>query len=495
MYLINLILQFWSRKIFLYYLGTEILGLNTTATNILQFLNLAELGISSAIAFSLYKPLFENDKDTINEIITLQGHIYKRIAIGIIAGAIVIMLFFPWIFHKMRLPLWYAYLSFSVLLFSSLLGYFVNYKQVILAANQDEYKINLSYKSILIIKTCVQMVCISQLNNGYIWWAILEIVFACIASLSLHLVTKYYFPYLNTATQDFKVLRKKYKIIETKIKQLFFHKSAVFALSQTIPLVLYAYANLNDVSYYQNYMLVYMGLISLMSAIFNGITASVGNVSAENPKRLIVVFRELFSTRFFFSIVISYSFYILTPGFISLWIGEMYVLPKITVLLISIMLFIALSRQTVENFLQSLGMFQDIWAPITEFVLNVSLSLLFGFFWGLNGIILGVLASLCIIVLGWKPYFLYRCGLNQSINKYIEIYIIHISVSAGLITLFQLLLTPIINISFENWQIFIAKSLIFITSFSGILLIMMVITKCDIRFTIKRIQNLISKKI
>lgn len=125
MYFINLVLQFYSRKIFLDYLGAEILGLNTTATNILQFLNLAELGISSAVAFSLYKPLNDGDTKTINEIISLQGYIYRRIALLIICAALVVMCFFPWIFSNTSFPLWYAYISFGALLISSLLGFFL----------------------------------------------------------------------------------------------------------------------------------------------------------------------------------------------------------------------------------------------------------------------------------------------------------------------------------------------------------------------------------
>ena len=116
---IQLVLGFYSRKIFLNYLGTEVLGLNTTATNILELLNIAELGIGAAVGFSLYKPLLDNDHSKICDIVSLQGHFYRRIAIGIIVCSLCVMAAFPWIFHKITLPLWYAYASFSVLLISA----------------------------------------------------------------------------------------------------------------------------------------------------------------------------------------------------------------------------------------------------------------------------------------------------------------------------------------------------------------------------------------
>lgn len=120
-YFVNLVLQFFSRKIFLDYLGAEVLGLNTTAQNLLGFLNLAELGIGAAISFTLYKPLFERDTQAINEIVSVQGWMYRKIAYMVIAGACVLMFFFPWIFGKAEVPLWYAYGSFIVLLTGSLL--------------------------------------------------------------------------------------------------------------------------------------------------------------------------------------------------------------------------------------------------------------------------------------------------------------------------------------------------------------------------------------
>ena len=93
--IVTLLVGFFSRKIFLDYLGTEILGLNTTATSLLNFLNLAELGIGSAIAVTLYKPLFDQDRNAIREIVALQGWLYKRIAFFVLGGSLVLMFFFP----------------------------------------------------------------------------------------------------------------------------------------------------------------------------------------------------------------------------------------------------------------------------------------------------------------------------------------------------------------------------------------------------------------
>ena len=166
-YILNLVLQFFSRKIFLDYLGSEVLGLNTTAQNLLSFLNLAELGIGTAVAYNLYKPLYEHNFKDINTIVSIQGWLYRRIAYIVIGGACILMCFFPIIFAKAQLPLWYAYGSFIALLISALLGYFVNYKQIVLSADQKEYKITLIIQGTKIIKVILQILAVRFLEHGY----------------------------------------------------------------------------------------------------------------------------------------------------------------------------------------------------------------------------------------------------------------------------------------------------------------------------------------
>lgn len=173
-YFINIVLQFFSRKVFLDYLGAEVLGLNTTAQNLLGFLNLAELGIGSAISYALYRPLFNKDSQTINEIVSVQGWLYRKVAVVVVVAACVLMCFFPLIFEKAKVPLWYTYASFSVLLFSALLGYIFNYKQIVLTADQKEYKITLNIQGVKVVKVVAQILAITYLANGYVYWLILE---------------------------------------------------------------------------------------------------------------------------------------------------------------------------------------------------------------------------------------------------------------------------------------------------------------------------------
>lgn len=407
-YVATLILQFFSRKIFLDYLGAEVLGLNTTAVNLLQFLNLAELGINSAVGFTLYKPLLDEDYDTINEIITLQKYLYRNIAILLLIGAAILMAFFPIIFKDITLPLWYAYGSFGVLIFGSLLTYLINYKQIILTASQHDYLVLYSYKSVMMLKVLCQMFFVWKFSNGYFWWIILEALFAILGSISLHFTTKRCFPLLKNSAKKYKDLRDSYPEFTKKIKQLFFHRIGSFALTQAAPLIIYAYTSLTLVGLYGNYLVVTAGLTMLFTALFGSITAGIGNLVAEgNKKHSMEVFKELFSIRFLLITTVLVVAYYVMDDFITVWIGERYLLSHTTWFLMLVILFINTVRLTVEGFVNAHGLYGDIYAPLIEACLNVGLSVLFGAFWGLNGVLLGVIISLILVILLWKPYYLF----------------------------------------------------------------------------------------
>lgn len=428
-YFANLILQFVSRKVFLDHLGLEVLGLNSTISSILQILNIAELGIGTAIACTLYQPLSVDNRQEICEIVSLQGWLYKKIAYFILACGIVIMCFLAQIFSKVDLPIWYAYTTFGVLLFSTLLTYFVTYKQILLSASQQEYKIQLSYKLSMLVKILVQIIAVKQLSHGYIWWISIEFVFALIACWSVNKQVHLSFPYLEIKNHNIKELLNKYPTVKKKVFQLFFHKIASFALSQISPIILYAYTTIAMVAIYGNYTLITLGITSLLAAIFNGLNASVGNLVAEGDKsKILSVFKEIFASRFLIVCSCSICLYYLCNPLVKLWIGHMYTLDNTFITLLTIIFYMNTMRTVVDSFIQAYGLFYDIWAPIAEATLNIGLSIVFGANFGLNGILLGVLISLLIIVFIWKPIFLFRQGFQANISYYIKLYLRHIVV-------------------------------------------------------------------
>lgn len=492
-YCINLVLQFFSRKIFLDYLGTEVLGLNTVAQNLLGFLNLAEMGIGTAVAYSLYKPLYNNDKRSINDIVSVQGWLYQRIAIFIIAASVVLMCFFPIIFGKADIPMWYSYGSFSVLLFSSLLGYFVNYRQIVLSSDQKQYKVTYAVKGTTAVKIVVQIMAIRYLQNGYVWWMVLELIFAIITSLVLDMVIRREYPWLKPSAKDGNKLRRSYPEVITKVKQQFFHRIGRYAISQVSTLIMYAYVSLTLVAIYGNYALITAGVTSLMAALLNGIQAGVGSLVAEgNKSKTVNFFWELTSLKLLLSATVCFAIYMQGHEFISLWVGKEYLMSETAFAVLILITFIQLS-QSSESFLVAFGLFQDIWSPVAEAVLNIALSILLGYYYGLTGILTGALISLILVMYVWKPYFLYSKGFREKAGVFYVKMLKYLLILGLSFICCRYLHSTIFSDSTSTWGMWLLKSISAVLIYGSITLLFMCCTDSPSRQFMKRFINLFAR--
>lgn len=418
-YFIQLILGFFSRKAFFDYLGSEILGLNTTASNLLGFLNLAELGVSAAVGYFLYQPLYDKDYIKLNKLVSLQGWIYRNVAFFIIIASAILMCFFPLIFKKSPLPIWYAYLTFGILLFSSLLSYFCNYRQIVLNADQKGYKIQEYVQGSTIIKTILQILSMTFLPYPFFSWLILEFIGTISTTIILNHIIKKNYPWLRTRVSEGKKYLKEYPEVLKKTGQAFFHRIGGIILNQSSPLIIYAFTNLTTVALYGNYILIVGKVGNLLGSIFSSTGAAIGNLVASNDRpRIIKVFWELYDSRMCMSVIVLLCLYHLTNPFITIWLGEKYCLSNTFLLLYIILNSISMTRITVDYYLYAYGLFKDIWAPLAEAGLNVGCSILLGYFWGLNGIIVGIFISQFIIISLWKPYFLFKEGLQIKAKRF-----------------------------------------------------------------------------
>lgn len=418
-YFIQLVLGFFSRKAFFDYLGSEVLGLNTTASNLLGFLNLAELGVSAAVGYFLYQPLYDKDYDKLNKLVSLQGWIYRNVAFFIIIASAILMCFFPMIFSKSLLPIWYAYLTFGVLLFSSLLGYFRNYRQIVLYADQKGYKIQEYVQGSTIIKTILQILTMTFLPYPFFSWLLLEFIGAIAATIILNQIIRKNYPWLKTKVSEGKNYLKEYPEVLKKTSQVFFHRIGEVVLYQSSPLIIYAFTSLTTVALYGNYILIVSKFAFLLNSIFGSTGAAIGNlVASKDRPRIIKVFWELYDSRMCISVIALLCLYHLTNPFITIWLGKDYCLSKEFLLLLIVLNSVKMMRSTVDSYINAYGLYNDVWAPIVEALLNIGLSIILGYYWELNGIIIGMIISTGVIVCLWKPYFLFKKGLMINTKRY-----------------------------------------------------------------------------
>jgi O-antigen/teichoic acid export membrane protein len=399
-------------------LGADFIGLTGTLYNLLGFLNLAELGIGSAIGYVLYKPLFDQDKTKLNEIISVFGYLYRWIGLIILGSGCLLGCFLPLIFPNTGFQYGIIYFAYFSFLASSLIGYFLNYKQTLLGADQRNYVVTAYFQTATIIKTLIQMASAYYTGNYYLWVAI-ELLFGIVYSFILNWKVNQVYPWLKSEVTQGKELFKKYPEVMKYTKQLFVHKIGGFVQWQTAPFLIYVFTSLQIVAFYGNYAMITDKLSQFVNSFLESTGAGVGNLIAEGNKRKIKeIFWELMNIRFLISGIILFSIYSLINPFVILWLGKGYVLDHAVLVLIVINGFIGYTRGGVMQFLYGFGLFQDIWAPIAEVIINLTVAVLSGFFWGLSGVLLGGIVGQLLIIGLWKPYYLYHYGFRENIIHY-----------------------------------------------------------------------------
>ncbi|MFI3270322.1 MAG: sugar transporter [Rikenellaceae bacterium] len=417
-YFLALFMSFFTRKIYLDCMGAEFMGLPSTLGSFMSFLSLAELGVGSAIAFTLYKPLAHKSYEEVKKIISIQGYIYSKVGYIILTLGIIVSLFFPLIFKDTTLPFGVIYFAFYCYLTNAMVGYFINYNSVVFDADQREYEITRYTQSMTIIRFLVAAAVAKWSGNFYLFVS-LDLIFGVISCIIVQWRVQKLYPWLKTSIKSGREYLKEYPIILTKTKQIFAHKIGTLAQYQITPLVIYSVTSLSSVTLYANYTVITEKLAVAINLMLGGTGASVGNLIAEGDRdRIMKVYYEMFSLKFAIAGYFTFMLSLLVEPFITMWLGAEYLLDHSVLVVLLVASFIFYLRGFTEQFIAGYGLFHDIWAPYTEAAICMVATIVCGHFFGLTGVIMGNTISTGISVLVWKPYFLFSRGFECSVWEY-----------------------------------------------------------------------------
>lgn len=440
----QLLLQFVLRTVLIYYMGVEYLGINGLFTNIFTFLNLAELGIGSAIVFSMYKPIAENDTQKVKALQNLYKKFYLFISLIVLILGVGITPFVK-VFIKEEITVDVnIYLLFVMYLINTLAGYFSAHKRSLLFAYQRNDLENKVRTICIIGMTVIQILVIILTKNYYIFF-IVNIIFTIIECILIHIVANKKYPNINGKSNPLDKETKK-EIIKN-VAALSIHKVGSAIITSTDNILMAIFCGVTVVGVYSNYQLVTLSLVSIIGLLINAFSGSVGDLVANMSKQH--VFERFKIVNFFFSyitIFISICFFVLIQPFITLWTGGTgYLLEFSTVILISISFYLSKSRVCVLIFKEGAGLFwQDRWKPIVEAIVNLTVSIVLAQFIGINGIFIGTIVSTLVAPFWVDPLVLYKHYFKRSVKEYFGRYFIDvlIMVASAIICYFVCSLIP-----------------------------------------------------
>lgn len=405
---------FLVNRYFAFYLGVQNLGLMKLFTQLLAYLNLAEIGLASASTYALYKPLAEKNYKQISIVINTITSLYNKIFLFILVVGLLLNPIIPF-FIKDKIIDKNIYLYWSLYVISTALSYsFVKYS-VLFTADQKFGFVRLIQGGSKIFCQLLQIFVIIRLQSFLIF--ILLLILDNIIQYIFYKIhyRKYYSYIFKTEIKD--------KSITKNLKNLFWHKIGGLIVFNTDLILISKFISLEVVGIYASYQMIIQMIMTVINIVLNVLKPKVGKFIAENSKENIFSYwKNLNILSLFSSILFSFCTYKLINDFIILWLGRDFTLPKLTLFLILINLFVQSFRGITDIFKDGSGFFDDIQLPISEAVINFVLSIILVQYIGLNGVIIGTIASNILIISIAKPIMVFKRCFNKNIKDYIKIY-------------------------------------------------------------------------
>jgi O-antigen/teichoic acid export membrane protein len=419
--LISIILNFISRTVFVNFLGIEYLGINGLMMNVISMLSFAELGIGTAITFSLYKPIADNDIHKISLLMRFYRKTYHIIGVTVFVIGLVLMLFIDKII-KGSADIENLKIIFLIYLFNTSVSYFMTYKVTLVTASQKAYSLattNLIF-NIIIVTSQITIMIITQ---NFIFYLLSNLLIMILKTIYINFKVTNMYPYLKNKLKD-KLDREEINKISSNVKAMIYHKIGDYCINGTDNIIISAFVSINAVGIYSNYAMVITSVNALIVIFFDSISSSMGNlIATETDEKKLDVFKIVNFIGFWIFGIVSVSFYSLLNPLIELWLGEKYLISQDILLIVILNFYLTGMRVPVGMVKSTAGLYQvDKFSPIYQSVINLVLSIIFVQKMGLMGVFLGTLISSIAIPCWQRPFLLYKYLFKTSSRQYFKDY-------------------------------------------------------------------------
>ncbi|MBW9330371.1 transporter [Lactococcus raffinolactis] len=417
--MILLVFKFVVQTSFIVNLGQLYIGTNSLLTNVFTVFSFAELGLGTAIAFNLYRPIAEGNQAKISAYMRFYKHAYEIIGVVVAVSGLAFMPFIQTLIKGEvvnHLPI--IYLLFLLNIVTS---YFFTYKRTLLTAFQEEYKNQLNIFWFTVIQMTLQSV-VLILFKDFILYLVIQVICTFLSNFMISRLVDKEHPYLKNY-QDERITKVEFNIIKRNVLELLGSKVGGIVLTSTDNILISKFIGLIAVGQYANYLLITSSITFVVNKTISSVIASIGNMSIKNSKfENMKAFYQAYFLNYLAAIAISSGLLTLLTPFIYAWAGASYTMGFWVLLFTVLNYLIGQMRQTINAFMFAYGalQYQGI-KSIIEAASNliISIILVTQTNLGVAGILLGTLLTNILINSWFEAFQVFRLGFKHPVKQFL----------------------------------------------------------------------------
>ncbi|MEE5988841.1 oligosaccharide flippase family protein [Ligilactobacillus equi] len=425
----QLIVPFVMRTVMLYYLGIQYLGLNSLFTSVLQVLNLAELGVGSAMVYSMYKPIVENNRAQIRSLMRLYRTYYRIIGLVILVSGTILTPFIPHLIHGSVPSDMNIYILYLLNLAATVLSYWLfAYKNSILNAYQ---RVDVVSKVTLFTNTVMyafQIWMVVEFKNYYAY-IIVTLAGQVLTNILTAIAANKLYPDLNPGAP---LDKEEVKIINRRIRDLMTSRLGSVAMTTSDTIIISSFLGLTILAQYQNYFYIVTAAAGILGIVFNSVTAGIGNSLIVETKEKNV--QDLAKFTFIISWVSGVGaacMLTLFQPFMELWVGRKNLLSFGVVVCMAIYFFVTEVNQLLNTYKDAGGIWhKDRYRTLVVSMINICLNLLMTPFFGVYGAMLSTVLAILCVGMPWIFYNLFTTIFEKRhLEEYLKKVILYVFVT------------------------------------------------------------------
>ena len=406
---VSLIFGFVTRKVFINILGETFLGINGVFCSVLSLLSLTELGLGSAITFSLYKPIADHDDEKTGRIMNLYALAYRLVALIVTALGLCLWPFLG----KMTVEVPHLKLIFLLFLANSAASYLFSYRRALITAAEMDWRNTLNNAVFQVLLNLAQLVILLRTGN-YLLYLVAQLICTVASNIEISIAASRIFPFLGRVKglPDSETC----STIKSNVAAMFMTRFGSVAVTGTDNLLI-STVSVALTGLYSNYLLILQTIQVILNQVMSAVTASVGNLIAtdDSEKRLDIYKDVILATAWLYGFS-AIALDCLMTRFIFAFFGTGLEIPESAVHLMCLNFYLAGIRQPNLMYINAAGLFKPVrFRGFVEAIINLVVSMIFlKFGMGLFGVLLGTTISHFATSIWWEPWCVSKYCLGRG---------------------------------------------------------------------------------